>query len=253
MRYAVFTEVAATRFLDERQCPLPHSTQFRQHLFLLVDHLDVRRYRRLAPDHACFDDYHRNVKPLKKGTTFGGSCRSLLVRLRMALSIALRWPINSPADQRPSEGLVFHWSAGTVSAARRSSLCARARFSMMVATDGTVSSIPAERAQTAAPPACSKAWASWRTRASPKAAPKICRPTGSFPSILPQGTEIPGTPASDPVTVYISARYIWSGSSVRSPNLNGGTGEVGVRIASTLVNASRKSWAISERTFCPFK
>src|SRR6266513_3119449 len=59
--------------------------------------------------------------------------------------------------------------------------------------------------------------------------------------------------ASDPVTVYISARYICSGSSVRSPNGNGGTGEVGVRMASTLLNASRKSWAISERTFCPFK
>src|SRR5207249_4171174 len=115
------------------------------------------------------------------------------------------------------------------------------------------SSIHAEKAQTAAPPACSKAWASCRTRASPKAAPKICRPTGSCPLILPQGTEIPGTPASDPVTVYISARYISSGSSVRSPNLKGGTGEVGVRIASTLVNASRKSWAINDRTFCPFK
>src|SRR5260370_11007582 len=78
MRHAVFTEVAATRFLDERQCPLPHSTQFRQHLFLLVDHLDVRRYRRLAPDHACFDDYHRNVKPSEKGHQFRGFLQELV-------------------------------------------------------------------------------------------------------------------------------------------------------------------------------
>src|SRR5258706_469652 len=35
---------------------------------------------------------------------------------------------------------------------------------------------------------------------------------------------MPGTPARDPVTVYISARYISNGFEVRSPNLNGGTG-----------------------------
>ena len=92
-----------------------------------------------------------------------------------------------------------------------------------------------------------------KTRASPKGGPKICRPTGNWPSILPQGTEIPGTPASDPVTVYISARYIWRGSLVRSPNLKGGTGEVGVRIASTLRKASWKSSAMRARTFWPFK
>jgi hypothetical protein len=53
----------------------------------------------------------------------------------------------------------------------------------------------------AAPPACSKARASCNTRPSPKGGPKICKPTGSFPQTLPQGTEIPGTPAREPVTV----------------------------------------------------
>ena len=53
----------------------------------------------------------------------------------------------------------------------------------------------------AAPPACSNAWASCKIRDSPKAGPKSCKPTGSFPQILPQGTEMPGTPASEPVTV----------------------------------------------------
>src|SRR6267154_4684973 len=53
----------------------------------------------------------------------------------------------------------------------------------------------------AAPPACSNAWASWRMRDSPNGGPKSCKPTGSFPQILPQGTEMPGTPANEPVTV----------------------------------------------------
>src|SRR6266852_2420015 len=55
----------------------------------------------------------------------------------MALLTALKWLVSSPADHRPSAGLVFHWSAGMASAARKSSLCARARFSMMVASAGT--------------------------------------------------------------------------------------------------------------------
>src|SRR2546423_4065640 len=54
---------------------------------------------------------------------------------------------------------------------------------------------------TEAPPACSNAWANCSTRPSPNGGPKICKPTGSLPQILPQGTEIPGTPASEPVTV----------------------------------------------------
>jgi len=33
------------------------------------------------------------------------------------------------------------------------------------------------------------------------AGPKICNPTGSFPQIFPHGTDIPGRPASEPVTV----------------------------------------------------
>src|SRR5882762_3348531 len=70
----------------------------------------------------------------------------LSVRLRMALSIAHRWLTSSPADQRPSAGLVFHWSAGTASAVGRNSLWARARFSTMAASDSTIPSIHAERA-----------------------------------------------------------------------------------------------------------
>jgi hypothetical protein len=74
---------------------------------------------------------------LKKGTDFGGFLRTLSVLLMIVRSMVIRWLTSSPADQRPSAGLVFHWSAGTASVARRSSLCARARFSMMVASAGT--------------------------------------------------------------------------------------------------------------------
>src|ERR1700692_3598760 len=42
------------------------------------------------------------------------------------------------------------------------------------------------RLHTVAPPACSNACANCRTRASPKAGPKICRPTGNLPQTFPQ-------------------------------------------------------------------
>ena len=45
---------------------------------------------------------------LKNGTSFGGFPRTLSVLLMIAPSIVIRWPIISPADQRPSAGLVFH-------------------------------------------------------------------------------------------------------------------------------------------------
>src|SRR5579859_3355691 len=62
-----------------------------------------------------------------------------------------------------------------------------------------------QRFKTTAPPALSNAFASCKTRPSQKVWPKICKPTGNPSDVFPQGTEIPGTPASDPVTVYMSA------------------------------------------------
>src|SRR5882724_12202672 len=53
--------------------------------------------------------------------------------------MVIRWPTNSPADHRPSQGRVLHSFADTTSAARKSSRCARSRFSTMVFRDGTVS------------------------------------------------------------------------------------------------------------------
>jgi len=73
---------------------------------------------------------------LKNGASFGGFLKTLSALLMIARSIVIRWPVTSPADHRPSAVLVFHWSGGIASAARRSSLCARARFSRMIARRG---------------------------------------------------------------------------------------------------------------------
>src|ERR1700681_2553886 len=53
----------------------------------------------------------------------------------------------------------------------------------------------------AKPPAFSKARAICRTRLSLKCGPKLFMPTGRPHLVRWQGTEIPGTPASEPVTV----------------------------------------------------
>ena len=73
-----------------------------------------------------------------------------------------------------------------------------------------------------------------------------CIPTGR-PSEKPQGTDRPGSPAMFTGRVQTSIRYICTGSSVFSPNLNAVTGEVGVTSASTSWNTRSKSCLISVR------
>ncbi len=65
------------------------------------------------------------------------------------------------------------------------------------------------------------------------------------PSIAakPHGMEMPGLPARLVAMVKMSARYIFNGSSVRSPALKAGSGLVGQMMASTFSNASVKSLA----------
>ena len=82
----------------------------------------------------------------------------------------------------------------------------------------------------------------------PAAAPMICRPTGSPLLVKPQHCDSAGTPARFGATVKTSARYICSGSPMRSPNRNAGIGDVGVTMASHLLNAAAKSSAILRRT-----
>src|SRR5690606_20140432 len=75
-------------------------------------------------------------------------------------------------------------------------------------------------------------------------------PTGR-PSTVPIGSESAGTPARFAVTVKMSARYIWYGSSTFSPSGNATEGVVGVRSTSTPVRkVSRKSRAMRPRTRC---
>ena len=69
----------------------------------------------------------------------------------------------------------------------------------------------------------------------------------------PAGIDIPGKPAKLTGTVKMSFRYIDIGSSVFSPILKAELGVEGVKIASTLVYASSKSFLISLLTFCGFK
>src|SRR2546429_622085 len=63
-------------------------------------------------------------------------------------------------------------------------------------------------------------------RASPKGGPKICRPTGNWPSILPQGTEIPGTPTSDPLQMYLADIYTVTGSLAGVPGISVPCGKI---------------------------
>ena len=54
----------------------------------------------------------------------------------------------------------------------------------------------------------------------------------------PHGTVIAGTPARFAPTVKTSARYISTGSEVRSPSRNAPVGLVGSAITSTFSNAA---------------
>ena len=66
------------------------------------------------------------------------------------------------------------------------------------------------------------------------------------------GTVIPGIPARFAGTVNTSARYMWYGSFVRSPNRNAGAGVVGVKSRSTPVaNTPSKSAVIRALTYRP--
>ena len=76
----------------------------------------------------------------------------------------------------------------------------------------------------------------------------ICRPTGSPSSAArPHGTESAALPARFDGIVQRSARYIASGSSVRSPIGNAVVGVVGETSTSHVSNAAVKSRTISVR------
>src|SRR5262245_47686160 len=66
----------------------------------------------------------------------------------------------------------------------------------------------------------------------------ICRPMGSCWRVNPQGMDMAGKPARFTGMVNTSARYIWSGSSRRSPRRNAAVGETGASRASHCV----KTW-----------
>ena len=61
---------------------------------------------------------------------------------------------------------------------------------------------------------------------------------------------MPGMPARFAGMVATSLRYIASGSSMRSPSLNGVVGAVGETSTSAFSKAAAKSRWMSVRTFC---
>ncbi len=71
--------------------------------------------------------------------------------------------------------------------------------------------------------------------------------------VRPQFTLIPGIPARFAEMFRISERYIWSGSSIFSPNLKAAVGEVGVTITSQCWKAWVKSSRMRERTLRAFR
>jgi hypothetical protein len=69
--------------------------------------------------------------------------------------------------------------------------------------------------------------------ASSNGRPVSWSPTGNLSLVKPQGMLIAGSPDRFALTVKMSARYICSGSDMRSPILNAAVGLVGIAIAST--------------------
>jgi hypothetical protein len=68
---AVFTEIPASRFFDERKGSLSNFPQFPQHFFLLMKKTCVHGERSFAPDKARFHERHWHMKSLKEGQSFG--------------------------------------------------------------------------------------------------------------------------------------------------------------------------------------
>ena len=69
----------------------------------------------------------------------------------------------------------------------------------------------------------------------------------------PAGIDIAGKPAKLTGTVKTSFKYIEIGSLIFSPTAKAEDGVVGVKIVSTLLKASSKSFLINLLTFWAFK
>src|SRR5215470_6796507 len=86
--------------------------------------------------------------------------------------------------------------------------------------------------------ACSYAWASRKTAASPPKGPLTCRPIGSPDPVNPHGIEMVGQPYTSNGDVLCIVRVCFSmdvlTSVLNSAMVGGGTRVVGVTIASTV-------------------
>src|SRR6266436_1670921 len=195
----VGTQIAVPGFFYEGQRASPNLSQFREHCVFFTQEVLVQGYGRLQADHTYFRKREGQAKPLQH---------------RSVLWLLLKNPVGC-GDHRALHG---HYMGdefggrpgalpGTCSPEVAWDSISRPQQAVLRAVQFLEDRFEprhdpfGQRRYSAAPPACSKARANCRTRPSPKGGPKICNPTGSFPQTLPQGTEIPGTPAREPVTV----------------------------------------------------
>jgi len=143
---------------------------------------------------------------------------------RMAFSMVIKWPTQFACRPSSFAGPRLPLICRTASAARKSSLCARSRFS----DNGlqrwhSLMRRNQRDAQTVVPPPARRHVLSCSTRTSPNAGPKFAA-HGQLPSIFPQGHGDPRNPARDPVTVKYQQDT--SGGIVRPlPQFEGWDGE----------------------------
>ena len=228
MRPAIRTKIAGACFFQERKCSFPNSAKIGEHGFFFGKKFGVEGNWRLTADDPRFDKEQREMKPLvhryglwsvaddavgsaedgafdlaKMGNDFSGRPASIG---RTETPKMRRNEVRSGEKTMLGTVELFNDAIKAGHGRIEASLAgARLRLRLIYCDRRSFTGRTGPASESGrykeAPPDCSKAWARRRTLASPKAGPKIWRPTGRFPSILPQGTEMPGTPAREPVTV----------------------------------------------------
>lgn len=205
---SVGAEIAIFGFLDQSQRAPANLSQFTKHGLLFAQELRINGYRRLQANHPPLHKREGQVNSLKNRNRLWlfsenprgrGNYHTLYGR-------HVSYDLGGRPAAFPGTG-VPEFERNRIGRAQQAGLRAGKLFANSsksrhgVLAQNRYWATGYSRAYNVAPPAASKACATCSTRPSPKGGPKICSPTGNFPQTLPHGTEIPGTPAKDPVTV----------------------------------------------------
>jgi hypothetical protein len=205
---SVGAEIAIFGFLDQSQRVPANISQFTEHNFLSAQELGINGYRRFQANHSPLHKREGQVNSLKNRNRLwllsenprGRRNYHTLYRRHVGYDRSGR-PAAFPGTDVPK------FRRNRIGRAQQAGLrtgkllvnSSKSRHGVLATNRNWATRY--SRAYNVAPPAASKACATCSTRPSPKGGPKICSPTGNFPETLPHGTEIPGTPAKDPVTV----------------------------------------------------